>query len=110
MTKVIGKTKLDEMYVAAKFIANPRIIAPATAPNKLSRPPITADTNPKTNKTLIEVGYKDALGTKSIPANAPAPPANAQPRVLMLFTLIPDKLAISGEYAEARKASPTLVF
>ena len=46
------------MYVVEKIIAKPKIIAPATAPNKLSSPPITAAIKPRTSNKSIAFGYK----------------------------------------------------
>jgi hypothetical protein len=54
----VGKNNLGLMYVVEKIIAKPKIIAPATAPNKLSSPPITAAIKPRTSNKSIAFGYK----------------------------------------------------
>ena len=83
---------------------------PITDPGKLSKPPITAATKPKTKSTSKEFGERMSLGVTKIPANAPAAPAKTQPIVLIGPTLIPAKRAISGWNAEALNESPKSVF
>ena len=71
----------------------PKVKEPTTAPTKLSIPPITAATNPKTNSKL---NSNDSGATEPepfvvcrIPAVAPAAPEIAQPAVRIKSTRIP---------------------
>ena len=82
--------------ITAKII--PRVSPPSTAPTKLSIPPITAATKPKTSNKL---NSNDSGETAPEPfvvckilAAAPAAPDIAHPVVLTRSTLTPDNCEI----------------
>ena len=91
----------------------PRVKPPRTAPTKLSIPPITAATKPKTKSRLNskdsgEIDPEPFVVCK-IPAVAPAAPEIAQPTVRIKSTRMPARRDISGANDEARSDKPQLV-
>jgi hypothetical protein len=107
------KTKELPRYI--KIIAKiiPRVNPPTTAPTRLSIPPMTAATKPKTSSKLNSnasgVTDPEPFTVCNIPAVAPAAPEIAHPRVRIKSTRIPDSREISGANEAARKESPKFV-
>ena len=101
------------MYIKIIAKITPRVNPPRTAPTRLSIPPITAATNPKTSSKLNSnasgVTEPDPFVVCNTPAVAPAAPDIAQPSVRIKSTRIPDSREISGANEAALKESHKLV-